>query len=265
MKGDDGEPRAGPQPRDRNLEKTIEAVELAVDPDPERLKRPRRGIDAGVATPWNRAPHDGGKLRRAGDRRLASRLDQRAGDAPREPLFAVAEDRVGELDFGRMRDEIGRRLALRTVHAHVERFVALETEAAARCVELHRRDTEVSERAVDHGNLALVKDIGDRAVVGVDELDAFAPRCERFGGAGESVAVAIESDEPRRPGLEQRAGVAAEADRAVDEEAAVFGTEELQDLGGHDRHVRHQIPNSASARASSSVYGSRCSLARKRS
>src|SRR5262249_55413333 len=136
MKSDDGEPRAGAQPRDGDLEKAIEAVELAVDPDPERLKRPRRGIDAGVAAPWNRAPHDRGELHRAGDRRLAARLHQRAGDAPREPLFAVAEDRVGELDFGRMRDEIGRGLPLRTVHAHVEQFVALETEASARRVEL---------------------------------------------------------------------------------------------------------------------------------
>jgi D-serine deaminase-like pyridoxal phosphate-dependent protein len=153
----------------------------------------------------------------------------------------------------------------RTVHAHVERFVALETEAAARRVELHRRNAEVGERAVDHRNLPLVEDVGDRAVVGVDELDAVAPRRERFGGAGEGIEVAIESNQPRRSGFEQRAGVAAETDRAVDEEAAVFGAEKLQNLGGHDRHVRHQIPNSASARASSSVYGSRCSFAAKRS
>src|SRR5262245_64444381 len=108
MKGDDGESRAGAQPRDGDLEKAIEAIELAVDPDPERLKRPRRGIDAGVAAPWNRAPHDRGQLRRAGDRRLAACLDQRAGDAPRETLFAVAEDRDGERDFGRKAAKTGR-------------------------------------------------------------------------------------------------------------------------------------------------------------
>src|SRR6185503_12062053 len=100
MKGDDGNPRAGAQPRDGRLEKAIETVELAVDPDPERLKRPRRRIDAAVAAPWNRAAHDRGELCRAGDRRVAARFHQRAGDAPREPLFAVAEDRVGQLDLG---------------------------------------------------------------------------------------------------------------------------------------------------------------------
>jgi hypothetical protein len=90
------------------------------------------------------------------------------------------------------------------------------------------------------------------------------PVLPTLGGLRRRV-VAVESDEPRRPGFEQRAGVAAETDRTVDEEAAVFGAEKLQDLGGHDRHVHHQIPNSASARASSSVYGSRCSLVTNRS
>ena len=121
---------------------------------------------------------------------------------------------------------------------------------ASNCIDETPRSASVPSTT---RNLPLVQDIGDRAVVGVDELDALAPRRERLGGARERVEVAIESDEPRRPGFEQRAGVAAETDRAVDEQAAVFGTEKLQDLGGHDRHVRHQIPNSASARASSSV------------
>src|SRR5262245_65952526 len=107
MKGDDGEPRAGAQPRDGDLEKAIEAVELAVDPDPERLKRPRRGIDAGVAAPRNRTAHDCGELRGTGDRRFPARPDQRAGDAPAEPRVAIADDPVGTLDFGRHRDEIG--------------------------------------------------------------------------------------------------------------------------------------------------------------
>src|SRR5439155_2668409 len=106
MKGDDGEPRAGAQPRDGDLEKPIETVELAVDPNPERLERSGRGIDARVAAPWNRAAHDLGELRRAGDRRLAARLDQRAGNPPRESFFAVSEDGVGQLNFGRASDEI---------------------------------------------------------------------------------------------------------------------------------------------------------------
>ena len=49
-------------------------------------------------------------------------------------------------------------------------------------------------------------------------------------------------------------------------EAARLRAKEVENLGGHDRDVRgHQMPNSDSARASSSVYASRCSFVRKRS
>ena len=58
----------------------------------------------------------------------------------------------------------------------------------------------------------------------------------------------------------------AEADRAVDEDSAALGLQMPQHLGGEDGDVAvHQMPNSESARASSSVYGSRCSLVRNRS
>ena len=161
----------------------------------------------------------------------------RAGDAAREALFAELEDRVGELAFRRAGDEVGGGVAAAAIHAHVERLVALEAEAAARRVELHRRHAEVGERAVDAVDLAAVEDVVDRAIIGVHELDAVAPRRQRFARAGERVEVAIEADEARRAGFEQRARVAAEADGAVDEQAAVLGTEVLEDRGGHDRDV----------------------------
>ena len=89
------------------------------------------------------------------------------------------------------------------------------------------------------------------------QQDAVAPGRERRAGAGQRVEVAIEADHARRAGLEQRARVPAEADGAVDKKTALLGPQELQHLGGHHRHVFHQMPNSERARASSSVYGSR--------
>src|SRR5437762_2332340 len=97
------------------------------------------------------------------------------------------------------------------------------------------------------------------------ELDAVAPRRERFARLRQRVEIAIQADDPRRAGFEQRAGMAAQADRAVHEQPALLGTKALQDFGGHHRNVRHQIPYSERARASSSVYASRCSLVRNRS
>ena len=108
------------------------------------------------------------------------------------------------------------------------------------------------------------------AVVGVHELDAIAERREPL--AAQSASASGSRSRPisrRRARFEQRARVPAEADRAVDEQAAARRLEQRERLGDHDRFVRrrrrHQIPNSDSARASSSVYGSRCSLATKRS
>ena len=57
----------------------------------------------------------------------------------------------------------------------------------------------------------------------------------------------------------------AEADGTIDEDAAALGLQVLNPFGREDRDVCHQIPNSDSVRASSSVYGSRCILVRKRS
>ena len=97
------------------------------------------------------------------------------------------------------------------------------------------------------------------------QLDAVAPGRERFARARERVGIAIEADDARGAGFEQRARVAAESDGAIDEQAAALGPQELDDGRGHHGHVRHQIPDSDNARASSSVYGSRCILVRNRS
>ena len=143
-----------------------------------------------------------------------------------------------------------RRLAGGAIHPHVQRLVALKAEAAARRVELHRGHAEIGERAVDLRDAARVEHVVERAVVGVDQLHAVGPRGERRAGACERVGVAIQADEARRASFEQRARVAAEADGAVDEQAAATRLQELERFGGHDWNVglRHQMPNCASAR-----------------
>ena len=164
-----------------------------------------------------------------------------------------------------MRDQVGRRFVGGAIHAHVERLVAHEAEAPAGRIELHRGDTEIRERAVDPGDVPALEHVVDGAIVGVHQLDAVAPGRQRFARARQRVEIAVEPDDPRGAGFEQRSRVAAEPDRAVDEQTALFGAQMLEDLGGHDRDVRHQMPNSDNARASSSVKGSRCSFACRRS
>src|SRR5439155_2724800 len=109
------------------------------------------------------------------------------------------------------------------VHAHVERLVALKAESASLRVELQRRDPEVGERPVDDGDAAAVEHLVDRSIVGVHELDPVAPWGQRRASDGERVEVAVEANQARRAGFEQRACMSAEADGTVDEQTAALG------------------------------------------
>ena len=66
---------AGHQPARRRAEERVEAFELAIDPDPQRLERARRRIDALVAAPRNRPPDDAARAGRSSS----------TGDALRAP------------------------------------------------------------------------------------------------------------------------------------------------------------------------------------
>jgi hypothetical protein len=61
VKRDHDQPRAGAQPARGRLENAIEPVELAVDPDAQRLERARRRIDPHVAALRDRAADDRGE------------------------------------------------------------------------------------------------------------------------------------------------------------------------------------------------------------
>ena len=69
-----------------------------------------------------------------------------------------------------------------------------------------------------------VEHCGSSPVIGVHELDPVAPGGER-SRASASARVAIEAEHAGRARLEQRAGVAAQADRAVHEQTAALRRE----------------------------------------
>ena len=95
----------------------------------------------------------------------------------------------------------------------------------------------------------------------MDELDAVAPTARASSRAlRERVGVAIEADDARRAGFEQRARVAAEADRAVDEQPAALGRRKLQDFGGHDGDVLGAPSNAELRQRARVVVGVRVAL-----
>ena len=128
---------------------------------------PRGGRSSRAGRSCRPAPR--GAPRRSRARCGARSVPRRTGRSRRQDRF-----------LARAGDQIGGGVAARAIHAHVERLVALEAEAAARRVELHRRDAEIGERAVDRADAALVEHVVDRAIVGVHQLDAIGPRRERL-------------------------------------------------------------------------------------
>src|SRR5262245_50684513 len=82
-------------------------------------------------------------------------------------------------------------------------------------------------RAVQPRDPARVEHLLECPIVGMHQLDTLAPGCERCTRSRERVGVAVEADHARGAGVEQGPGMTAEADRAVDEQAAALGPEKL--------------------------------------
>ena len=94
------------------------------------------------------------------------------------------------------------------------------------------------------------------AIVGVHQLDAIAERRERRARHARAPSGRDRARSAASRRLEQRARVAAEADGAVDEQAAARRLQAARSTSAISTgSCARQIPNSDSARASSSVYG----------
>ena len=165
-------------------------------------------------------------------------------------LLAEPIDHVRERALVGFGDGLGSGEARRGIHPHVESLIAPEAEPAARRVQLHRRDAQVREHAVDGRDATRIKNSCDVAKIAVHELDPVSKRHERLTGQVERRSIAIDADQPRRPGFEQHPRMAAEADRAVDEESAARRRKVPAHLVDHDGlvHSRHaqrpiRIPN----------------------
>src|SRR5205823_14880752 len=88
-----------------------------------------------------------GGFRGAVGRLLPPRRDDRLRHAAREALFSEGRDHLTYLVDARASEPRRNGFAARRVHAHVERAVGAEAEAAARIVELRRGHPEVEEHA----------------------------------------------------------------------------------------------------------------------
>ena len=141
--------------------------------------------------------------------RLAPLLDH-AGDAPGMPLFAEQAEDARKVAGLEAVDDVGRAWAgLR--HAHIERPVGAEGEAALGLVDLHGRDADVEHDAIGFGDGFV--EMRERAVHERQPSGGFPfERASRFDGIGVTV-----DRHYRRACREQRPRVAACPERAVDD------------------------------------------------
>ena len=145
-------------------------------------------------------------------------MDDRTGDTARVPLLAVLKDAVGECCLIDVPKEVRGRRPGAPVHPHIERLIATKAEAASRRIQLDRRHADIGEGAVDPFEATCVQQSVELPKIGVHELDLPLPGLEGPRREGQDIRVPVQTHHPFGAGLEQRAGVPARTDRAIDED-----------------------------------------------
>src|SRR5690242_3093352 len=135
MKADDREAPPDGERIDGTGERLLELPKLVVDMHPQRLKRTRCGVFARLPRP-DGTRHQLRKLAGALERPLTPRRHDGLRHPAREALFSQSGDHLANLVDARTSEPCGHRLTTCRVHAHIERTVGPEAEAARRIVEL---------------------------------------------------------------------------------------------------------------------------------
>ena len=219
MEGDDDKAPAGLEDRFGRAESGREFAQLVVDEDAQRLKGAGGRMDAARAR-----VHDPGDEvgERAGgaDRTLAARALDGAGDGAGMPLLAEARDDIGELTRGGLRHHVGGARP-KTAHAHIERTVGAEREAALGRVELHRRDAKVEDDAIDR---VMAEAASDSSQIGKPVLDQYQAaagrldqsRVDQISPERNGALIAVDADHMTVRGGKDGAGKSAGAEGRID-------------------------------------------------
>ena len=141
-----------------------------------------------------------------------------ARNPPGEPLLAVVEEQIGQVVFLQAVDQLCSGFsAAFGVHAHVQRSVGAEAEAALGHIELMAADAQISQ----HGQHRLGWGVG-REVAG-HQLRPLTKTLQVLAGCCAGRGVLIQSNQlPARVGIEQQAAVASTAHGGI-EQHAFFG------------------------------------------
>jgi hypothetical protein len=148
VEADDAQSPAGLQQIEGLLERPVERAEFVVDEDADGLEAAGRGVLARLAA-RDRAGDHGGEPAGGADRGLGACHADGPRNAPGVAFLAVLEQHSRQLTLGHGREPVRRAGARAGIHAHVQRPVAQEAEAARGVVQLRRGDAEIEQDAVE--------------------------------------------------------------------------------------------------------------------
>jgi len=165
-------------------------------------------------------------------------------------------DDEGEIALGSGRDHIGRARA-GIAHAHIERTVVAEGEAALGLVDLHGGNAEIADHAV-HQRVAVrlhhVLEIGETLP---QENEPAAGRLNQVGAAGDRVSIPIEGEHAGIGRRQDRAAIAAGPESRVHIDAAVVRRQKLQDRMDEHGNVTSQSASAGGDSAAAARHHSR--------
>ena len=221
MKADDDGPSVRIEPLgNRRCKGGLELLELLIDGDAEGLKDTCCGMGVVAVTSAGSQGTGDGFDQLAGRFHWVDRTpaDNCAGDGPACRFFSITKKDVREVLFAKLGQQTRGRFALRRVETHVERTRGLKAETAGMIGQLVGRKPQIEQDSIDSLDSELVQDFGQLDIAGLLQNAA------RIGQARsrprEHQGIAIKSDDlsGRTEVFEQKAAVAAGADRSVDDD-----------------------------------------------
>jgi hypothetical protein len=136
------------QQLERGVQALFELLKLGVDKNPKCLKCARCRILARFAG-LDRTSHDVGKLTRGSNRVPAlAPSNKRLCNLYSKPFFPIVAYHLGNVAHVGAGEKFRGAFAAGGVHAHVQRSVEAEAEAAGRVVDLRRRHAQVEQQPV---------------------------------------------------------------------------------------------------------------------
>ena len=149
------------------------------------------------------------------------------------PAFA---DQIGEFPLGEPRDQIGGARPIPS-HPHIERSVMAEREAALGLVDLHRRDAEIERDTRNRTRFGLGDEPFHVAEAAFNDLEPAGVPDGETGAARDRVGIAVDAEHAAVRRGQQRLGVTAGTERAVDVERAVPRCKRGDNLGDKNGFV----------------------------